>query len=399
MSILYCNDRLFLQQVKFNLPKKIKTPIGFEGLWKVAPGISYCDRTDTISVGYKTFILDNPTTYFSNISLDTFEQLCDKRSKEIFNLNTDKLFLLWSGGIDSTVALVSFLKNFSTQIIRERLTVVLTEHSIAEYPDFFEKYIKHTVPYVVVYDIIKTYKDLAKTNIVITGELGDQIFGSMLITLLSDNSTEILSRYDQRRLQRLTVSLNHETELDKLFVSWKKGIEFIYFTVLRQGNRYDIHKKIVNSLIEWLEPLVTIAPFEIMTAYDVLWWINFTLKWQDVVLRMPCSGKENAKTLFNNTIHFFCTEDFQKWSLNEKNHREEKILSNKFSSYKYIAKKYIFDFTKDNNYFLNKKKVPSLFNVSVLSENNEPIIIFDDFSFYKEGNTESRKKLIKSLTI
>ncbi len=84
--------------------------------------------------------------------------------------------------------------------------------------------------------------------------------------------------------------------------------------------------------------------------------MNFSLKWQHVSLRMIYSMENVHLSLDENIIHFFSAKNFQNWSIS--NH-ERKIKSS-WKSYKYIAKEYIFDFHKDENYLFNKEKEQSL---------------------------------------
>ncbi len=84
------------------------------------------------------------------------------------------------------------------------------------------------------------------------------------------------------------------------------------------------------------------------------------MKWQAVSLRIVKNKfwKQSFK-LEKNIFHFFKTDDFQLWSMN--NH--ENKIKDTWTSYKFIAKEYIHQFFPDEDYLLNKEKEPSLKNV------------------------------------
>jgi hypothetical protein len=62
--------------------------------------------------------------------------------------------------------------------------------------------------------------------------------------------------------------------------------------------------------------------------------------------------------LEENYTSFYCTDEFQLWSLNN----TDKFIKNDFNTIKYIAKEYIFNYNKDESY-LKKPKIGSLFRL------------------------------------
>jgi len=112
----------------------------------------------------------------------------------------------------------------------------------------------------------------------------------------------------------------------------------------------------------------SLAPFEIRNVFDFLWWVNFTMKWQYVGLRMftrydnverqTCRKRIDSlksdnmkerqdqekdegnqfrplnKDTANNLMHFYDSMDFQRWAMNEVNHRHLKLPKTKFRSRK-----------------------------------------------------------------
>jgi hypothetical protein len=118
-----------------------------------------------------------------------------------------------------------------------------------------------------------------------------------------------------------------------------------------------------NFYMNMFERLRDAAPIPLVSNHDFLWWINFALKWQLVhLLVWSYAGHRNLSGI--NTeylkVHyapFYCTEDFQLWSMNNL----DKRIKNTWKSYKWVCKDVIYDYTKDAEYRDNKTKYGSRF--------------------------------------
>ena len=108
---------------------------------------------------------------------------------------------------------------------------------------------------------------------------------------------------------------------------------------------------------------VDIAPIEIVTIYDLLWWTQFCFNWQDVDSRIILQYTTTPH--WQSTLSFYNTEDFQRWAMTNKwtrtnrNKRYEKTIQ----TYKKPAKDYINRYIKDDDYNKNKSKENSLINI------------------------------------
>jgi hypothetical protein len=283
-------------------------------LKNTAHQFSQIDRTLSFNIGPNATPLTKLPTGVEKRSL---EEICNEAARDLISLN-DNLSVYWSGGIDSTLVLISLLKN---NIDINKLTVVLSSFSIAEYPDFYNEFIRDKLKVRKVGASI--FSHMNPEEIIVTGEHGDQIFGSDNIFLYED-----LNRFK-----------------DVYTDSWEDGI------ILRTG---------VKKSVEYIEPLIRNAPFKIKNAFDLYWWYNITCKWQHVQLRMSSHyTKEQMPLYFKNVKHFYNTDAFQRWSLNEDNHRNLKCRDT-ITSYKFEAKRIIREFTKDTAYEQNKLKLGSL---------------------------------------
>tara|TARA_Y100000114_G_scaffold140532_1_gene145470 strand:+ start:7206 stop:8936 length:1731 start_codon:yes stop_codon:yes gene_type:complete len=317
------------------------------------------DRTNTLTNNLKLEGSPIPdTTGFSK----SFAEVADEKGVDLWNEDKE-LKVYWSGGIDSTVALISLLKSKPSDW-HDKLKVVYTDNSIEEYSLFWNNYIKDKIrsekvvlPQIApdkarVKDIdrysmdkpffspvLKHIADNLNTGLTITGECGDQLFGSS--GFISNPSI---------------LNMSVDQFLEKRFPNHIDDI------------------KLFNSK----------SPYRILSITDLFWWWNFNLKWEEVSHRSLALVK-NSNDL-NNVRHFFRTDDFQRWSILNP---DEKIKDT-LRSYKFTAKKYIYDYTSDEDYRDNKLKIGSL-KVrwgSTLAIDNKNNIIY-------AGDTSTNTNLLK----
>jgi len=137
--------------------------------------IMLVDRTQTlrIPVSHTSLFPVPPLRPFSK----TYEEICVARASEIL-ARADALdvnvYVSWSGGIDSTLVLVSLLMQ-ATPAQKKRIIVILTEESIAENPRFWNEHVHGNLR--VDSAILFSYR-LGTNDIMLDGEHNDQIFGS-----------------------------------------------------------------------------------------------------------------------------------------------------------------------------------------------------------------------------
>ena len=102
-----------------------------------------------------------------------------------------------------------------------------------------------------------------------------------------------------------------------------------------------------------------------INIFDLYWWLNFSLKWQDVDSRMIFTYTTCPK--WQSTLSFYNTEYFQKWSI--VNHDIKH--NGTWETYKQPAKDYINKYVKDESYRKNKTKEASLIKILVGSTDDE----------------------------
>jgi hypothetical protein len=263
-----------------------------------------------------------------------YHEIALARARELLELSGDRklpLLVWYSGGIDSTLVLVCLLQT-ATTAEREQIHVALTDHSINENPAFYWNHIRgqlRTVNSERMLDIP------AGRYIPVSGEFNDQLLG-----------TDIYKRL----IRWQNLDLLSQPYQEKLIVDFLQSMGMpqdsatIWYGLLHEQIRH-------------------CAPDDLSTVQDFFWWFNFCYKWQSVyfrvLLRSCHRGLLTPPQADDFCVHFFNTEDFQRWSMTNR-HRK---LRNTWTSYKYVAKDIIYEYTGDQDYLNHKVKMGSLVNV------------------------------------
>lgn len=312
------------------------------------------DRTNVIKLPIVTESLF-PLPIF-RVFEKKYEDICNDRAREILKtaeIENLPIHVLYSGGIDSTLVLISLLKN-STEEQKKNITVLLSQESISENPNFYKDHIQGKLkvapsanfPYVLGNDVL-----------FVTGEHNDQIFGSDVIgKLMKVYGDDVIKEPYSRNL----------------FINFFNSLE----------NNPEVNIFYVNLF----EKLCAKAPIKIETNFHFLWWINFSLKWQSVFIRvLSYVSERNVSKITKkytqlNYLTFYGTEEFQLWSMNNL----DKRIKKEWSSYKWVCKDIIYAYTKDEDYRDNKTKVGSLSRIMVGSGSFS--FIDNNFTFSKDLN-------------
>ena len=286
------------------------------------------DRTGTLDCGfpYHVFRPFEPDLWLDDGPVPAFAEICDAVADD-FTTFGRRLWLLWSGGIDSTVAAVALLSAYRRAERRPHLRVLFSKESAEEYPAFFHQTLVRT-PGVTCGRFDGRVSDLLKGMppgvTLVTGEHGDQLFGSDKLAPLAADGAAFAPYAD----------------LFPLIADRTLG---------RVGAG--------GELLSWLGPQLEVCPRPLETVFDLYWWLNFSLKWQLVSLRIPVStGRRDMKRVRSQTCHFFAHPLFQKWAVRT----DEPKHGGSWETYKLPAKRYLLDRTGDRAYFETKIKRPSL---------------------------------------
>jgi hypothetical protein len=240
------------------------------------------------------------------------------------------IVILYSGGIDSTVVAISLM--LAAEGDYSNIKIALSTHSIRENPNFYYEHIRGKFEMLPSESILQ---EISTDYIMVGGEGNDQLFGTDIYKAFRDYSG---------------ISSLHETYSEKNIVP--------FFT---HAGMQEKSAKIWYNLMD--DQIKTTQKCEINSVKDFFWWYNFCYKWQNVYFRIPARSilrtPITQEILDNNYFQFFMTDEFQKWSMLN----PDKKVGDTWTSYKQHAKEFIFEFTKDEEYFKYKTKVPSLINI------------------------------------
>lgn len=315
--------------------------------------------------------------YDTNFKLN-FEEVSDLRSLEIKKMinETDQKFIVaYSGGIDSTCCLVGLLKNLSNKELKN-IKIAMSIDSILENPYFFNNFIRDNFE---IYDLMEyLYTDLNNLGFCcITADLGDFLFGTELGTkmypemkrLEKDLSSSIKEKYSNLYLNINSKDMHYSSYRDLLILYFNnnlsEGINNISnMTHLSKSFSFkNNNDKMFGELFyEKIDNNIKSSNAPVYSLHDFFWWTMINMRYIWGYLRPGFSYGENYDPRSKNIIDWFGGNEFQLWSLNN-NNNGQKINGNKQSSYKWAARKYIYDFDKNDWYFRHKIKLPSMPNI------------------------------------
>jgi len=364
---LFSTDHI--QQIVNNMKKNGEEDIAifleYNYLQKLLPGFPYLliseyknfyhinpnsqNRADSIFLQEKFAKL--PTLEDANKHNPTLLECIEESAnniKDYYITTSKKPCLFWSGGIDSTTVFYALVK-------LDIPFYVITDVSNIEYKKLFneifvEKKFKNVYP--IAYDP-EHPKELPKDAFFVTGEIGDQIFGSM-------------------------VTLNFSKE--ERSYSIEKAIEVDLFRHIQQRDPdtpcYTPSEYLKNTPEINLTKVLTEIPastvYKVLktnaqstTVAEFLWAVNFIYKYILVLTRLIKIGLIGFGK-YKNTFHFFDTQKFQEYALC--NYKENNSWK-KITDYKLPLKKYIYSQNNDLDFFINGKKIPSLKQTSYWKKN------------------------------
>lgn len=328
MRLVYCLPKVLCDESLSDFPgmQRFRHFFTLYGDWALP-----VDRTGVM----KTPVKDLPSFPVPKLRPmgKSYEELCNERALQVLK-DAESLgvpmYVLYSGGIDSTCLLVSLLKH-ATGAQRDNITVLLTNQSIAENPRFYEEHIRGQLKLGSSF----TFFDLIGTDCyILSAEHNDMIMGSEKIGKLMNafGVEHVHAPYDRELMNRFYgAMLGNDTALTSFYLN--------------------LYERIAEA-----------APIPIKTNLEFLWWINFAFKWQAcyyyMLLFTPARNTKNLSQEYLDTrfISFYNTDEFQLWSM----YNTDKRIRDSWKSYKYVCKDIIYDFTKDAVYRDNKIKRGSL---------------------------------------
>lgn len=297
--------------------------------------VSFVDRTGSIQTPVDTGVPEHLVmpAYDPDFAL-SYQDCCHAKVKSMLELQ-DKLGvpirIMYSGGIDSSLILSSFVDVIGVDESARRIQLLMDQESIQENPWMWERVIRKNFT---VLDSDKHGVYYNSDNILVAGEGNDQLLGTDLYRdLVRWGGDGILDqRWSEANIKLYLASKDLSAE--------EQNMWFDLFT---------------NQMKNTACPIDTIG--------DFWWWINFSCKWTSVYYRMmfytQSPNDVNDSYLANYYQQFFNTQEFQLWSLKDRTHKHQgNYISYKFHARELVAK------TIDAPEYLSKIKKPSLSNVT-----------------------------------
>ena len=267
------------------------------------------DRTGSVSFPF------SENCYFPMIqpssTVLSWEECSKNRVIDLLSKH-ENVYVMWSGGIDSTLMLLSFMKYGNM----DKVTIVLNIDSIKEYGYFYKRYIANST-----FKVLATEQLMRDASLkqlpgpIISAEHADQLVGSPMAQLMSDTCgrTMLGLPFDEDNFSKFLDNLNIPTH----------------------------H---IDTIMEIYNITIKKSPRPIKNMWDLCWWHGFNFKWQTIYMKLAIRIKYPL-----DIITFFSSEDFQNTSI----HQEGNTLD-----LKQVFKDVIVDFTLDNDY-LEKEKFAS----------------------------------------
>lgn len=243
------------------------------------------DRTNTIVTPFNTTlhpVLELPQTQ----SDKKFSDCCDERASALVQ-SGKYVNVMYGGGIDSVAMLVALLKN-SSEKQRSSIRIIMSNESISRNQKAYDKLICGK------FNIIPSYEFDSrmgnKNSIFVTGECGDEIFGTSFI---------------QNIMYRSEVDvMTEEPTLSTIMMLLRKNV------IVETEEEQRQHRRFVEMLFAVTEK----SPAQLDTVYKFLWWLNFVLSWNVSYTRLMTFS--NGSVLpEQNYAPFYATADFQNWSI------------------------------------------------------------------------------------
>jgi hypothetical protein len=273
---------------------------------------SFVDRTKSTPSFIKTHIDDNQLIPVGKPKSLNILDICLDRADELLNTNKH-INILWSGGIDSTLALFSLIRQARNI---DQLSIVCTFESVIESGSMFDSVIKNSgirikfdqtrsnciQPY--------TYDNEDSTQLYVSGQCGDQLIGAPGFLKIpgSNDSDSWDSLYDQ-------------------------------------------------NILDLIEPTLKFSERPIETIDDFRWWTMFNFGWTSV-LYDDCIGR--SPQLAKRINAFYATSEFQKWAIHTPTYYDTPISYDDPSKCKVPLKQALSCLVDSPYYIENKVKLSSV---------------------------------------
>jgi hypothetical protein len=288
----------------------------------------------------------------------SFAQVSDERALEMRDLIRagEKLAIMYSGGMDSTVVVVALLKNLTPEEL-ESVAIVTSVHAVIENPDFWGKYIQGK--FKIIDSLNNWYDDIIAMGYrPVTADEGDCIMGTSIGLQLYHNYDVYISELDPATRANLS-SLRYKISSGDVHYS-------VYRDIIIRHLAYDqtpAGKEFGRLLYEKYAHNANTASVPIHSLHDFFWWLIFNVKYLNCSVRSSLfyNNALPVRQCIDTIVNWFNGADYQRWSMANNNNGSK--IRDTLATYKYDARKYIYDFDNNEWYFHFKTKLESLINL------------------------------------
>ena len=260
-------------------------------------------------------LVENPLTEFPTNFTSTFEELTNRRAVELWDIGKP-IRLWWSGGIDSTCALVSLLK---TRRLDTSLTVYLSTNSVQENPRFYDLLVNKKVNLQ-----WHSYDNYIYDN--------DQLWNGKTINVNGNGG-------------------------DELFLAISSTMSMEEFFKIKDSDWINIIKD--SDILNTIEKYIDTSPYVPETCWELLWWLARSI--DDLSTRYHSPRFLKDPSAYHLEHAFFYTDYFEQWALSNPYAGH----NGHYKTYKWPMKKYIYDYDNNEEYLNTKQKessFPSVYN-------------------------------------
>jgi len=228
--------------------------------------------------------------------------------------NSDKINLMWSGGIDSTAMISAFLQNCNDL---SQLRILYSPWSTYEHPDYYE--------------FLKTFSNLELVDISGDRYLNWDFDG---VTVTGDGGDELMASLDQSFIE------THGWDI--LHTPWQDFFYKMYTD---------------DNFIEFCNSHFLQAGRDINTVLEARWWFYTSCKSRSILTTKYTLLFDLDNFNVNSLLGFYDSNEFESyifWNI------EDCISSKEYTSWKQVLKDYSLKFDGLTNWAVSKAKAHSI---------------------------------------
>lgn len=308
---------------------------------------------------------------YDNTFTKTFEEVSDLKAQDFarrIRETNEKFAIMYSGGIDSTVIVVSLLKNLTKEELAN-VSICTSIAGIVENPVLWKNFIHGN--FNVIDSMTHKYHDLISAGYTpVTADDGDCIFGTVFGLNIYHNWETIATKkklsdssraYIRTIIHRFNDPAVHYSQFKDLLIAYLDLTPNQVFPGLAGPFEAGTEEASFGQILyDKFDLNCRTASVPVNSLHDFFWWLIFNVKMLNCGVR--------GALYYNDVIepgraiasieNWYMDPGYQQWSMNN-NNNGQKIINGP-ASYKNAAKNYIYSFDKNDYYFAFKLKMESM---------------------------------------